>query len=250
MYRYKCAAAQNADKEDFYGVIGGLKALYPNMIENNNAPSDSEFLRREFWHGEKRVMVQYSFSERSVTVFSEDWLGKFYEDREVLEGRFRPTASAYTNGTMWAVSGVFFAVMAVTSFFGFSSIFFGNVSILAVLILAAVYTVSGIIIRRRVEVPLLKLAFWQAGGFITVIIGLILSNAFLLADYLPSFNIIGLIFTLAMGYIICWFMFCLPALEISYLIQAVIGLIMKKINSPKTAAIENTAENDDISAIN
>ena len=98
MYKYKCIAASNADKEDFYGVIGGLKGLYPEMTEDNITPSDNEFLRREFWLRQNRVMVQYSFSERSVTVFSEVWLGKFYEDREVLEGRFKPTSPKSSNG--------------------------------------------------------------------------------------------------------------------------------------------------------
>lgn len=157
------------------------------------------------------------------------------------------------NRTMWAISGGFFALIAVISFGEYRSIVdSGGGSILVVLILAAVYTVSGMIIRRRVEVPLLKLTFWKAGGFITVIIGLIISNIFLFAIYLPM-DYSGIIYwawEFAFGYVLCWLVLCLPALEISLVIQAVIGLIMKKINSSKTAAMENTAENDDISAIN
>ncbi|MCM1022685.1 MAG: hypothetical protein NC395_01335 [Prevotella sp.] len=244
MYKYKCLAAKNADKADFYRVTDELKALYPNMTENEDVPSDRKFLRRGFWHGEKIVTVQYSFSERTITVFSEEWLGKFYEDKEAVEGRFRPFRSTSANGTMWSVSCAFFAVMAVASFFGFSSIFYDDASMIAALILAAVYTVSGIIIRRRVDVPLLKLAFWQAGGYITVIMLLILSNGFLFSN-LTTFNIFYFILVLVTGYISCWFFYCLPALEISCLIQAVIGLIMKKINSPKTSATENIAENNE-----
>lgn len=48
MYKYKCVAAANADEEDLYGVINKLKGLYPEIVENNNVPSDSEFLRRKF----------------------------------------------------------------------------------------------------------------------------------------------------------------------------------------------------------
>lgn len=153
------------------------------------------------------------------------------------------------NRTMWAISGGFFAVIAVISFWGYSSIVnFGGGSILAVLILAAVYTVSGIIIRQRVDVPLLKLTFWQAGGFITVIIGLILSNIFLFAIYLPMDNssIIYWAWEFAFGYALCWLVLCLPALEISLVIQAVIGIIVKKVHSSKTAAEENIAETDNV----
>lgn len=152
------------------------------------------------------------------------------------------------NGTMWAISGGFFAVIAVISFCGYISIinFYENVMLIIILILAAVYTVSGIIIRRRVKVSLLKLTFWQAGGFITVIIGLILSNIFLFAIYLPMDNsgIIYWAWEFAFGYALCWLVLCLPALEISLVIQAVIGIILKKVHSSKTATEENIAEND------
>ena len=247
MYKYKCIAASNADKEDFYGVIGGLKGLYPEMTEDNITPSDNEFLRREFWLRQNRVMVQYSFSERSVTVFSEVWLGKFYEDREVLEGRFKPTSPKSSNGTMWAISGVFFGVAAVISFFGFSSIFYSseNTMLIIILVLAAAYTVSGILIRRRVDVPLMKLTFWQAGGFLTVIIGLILPNIYLLSICFPMhfLSIIYLLAAIATGYLSCWFFLCVPALEISFLIQAIVGLVMKKVHSSKTVTETVTEEN-------
>ncbi|MCM1330580.1 MAG: hypothetical protein NC253_14210 [Ruminococcus sp.] len=243
MYKYKCLAAKNADKADFYRVTDELKALYPNMTANEDIPSDREFLRRKFWQGEKIVTVQYSFSERTVTVFSEEWLGKFYEDKEVAEGRFIPKKSTPSNGTMWIFSGVFFAVTAVL-FFIIDNILDDYFSIIATLILAAVYTMSGINIRRRVDVPLLKLAFWQAGGYITVIMMLIFSNELLLNEFF-SFYIFDSVMYSLYKYILYWFVFCLPALEISCLIQAVIGLIMKKINSPKTAATENIAENNE-----
>lgn len=250
MYKYKCIAAANADKEDFYGVIGGLKGLYPEIVEDNITPSDSEFLRREFWLRESRVMIQYSFSERSVTIFSEVWLSKFYEDREVLEGRFKPTLSKSSNGTMWAISGVFFGVAAVMSFFGLSSIFYfnENVMLIIILILAAAYTISGIIIRQRVDVPLLKLTFWQAGGFLTVIMGLIVSNIYLIDMYLPIhiISIFSWLAAIAIAYLMCLLLLFLPALEISVIIQAVVGLVMKKVHSSKTAAEENIAETDNV----
>lgn len=158
----------------------------------------------------------------------------------------RSAVSKSFNRTMWAISGGFFAVIAVISFCGYSSIinFYENVMLIIILILAAAYTISGIIIRQRVDVPLLKLTFWQAGGFITVIIGLILSNIFLLAVYLTMGNsgIIYWVWEFAFSYALCWLVLCLPALEISLVIQAVIGIIVKKIHSSKTVTDENITE--------
>lgn len=207
MYKYKCIVEANADKEAFYGVIGGLKALYPEMFENSNAPSDNDFLRREFLQKKNRVLVQYSFSERSVTVFSEDWLGKFYEDREVAEGRFY-TYSAMSTGVMWKLSGIFFAIMIAASFvvslIVINSWDYEKNIIITILLSAAVYTISGIIIRRRVDVPLINLFFCQLGGFITVGVGIFTANILLLALLFNIYflmSIAGLILTFAVCFI-------------------------------------------------
>lgn len=247
MYKYIFTAAVNADKENFYSVVNELKEMYPEMAEDNNAPSDSKFLRREFYCGQKRVMVQYSFSERSVTVFSEDWLGKFYENKEVSEGRFSVRSESST-GAMWAISGIFFAATAIVSFFTTHLIFYAsnNAMRIALLVLAAIYTVSGILIRRSIDIPLLKLAFCQAGGFISVIIGLIALNVYLLDVYLPIhiFSFIAGAAAIAMLYLMALALIFLPALEISFIIQAVIVLIMKKIYPTKTVA--NASAKEDI----
>lgn len=250
MYKYKCTAEANADKEAFYSVVGELKKLYPELSEDNNVPSDNEFLRREFVQGKKRVMVLYSFSERSVTVFSKEWLGKFYEDREAAEGRF-PEYSAVSTGTMWKISGGFFAGSALAAFFFyfiFLASFYGSEKIILITILAltAIYTVSGIIIRRSVEIPLLKLIFYQAGGFITVIAGVIALNVlvFELFFYI-NIDFIWIIAFPFLTYSTSFAMVFLPALELSLLLQAVIGLIMKKIHSSEADAEENIAENNE-----
>lgn len=253
MYKYKCAAEANADKEAFYGVVGGLKGLYPEMLEINNVPSDNEFLRREFVQGKNRVMVQYSFSERSVTVFSEEWLGKFYENRYVTEGRFY-TYSYASTGTMWQISGIFFAVMIAASvifYFLFSWAWYYDYEkniIAVILVSAAVYTVSGIFIRRRVEIPLIKLIFCQAGGFITVGLGIFEANFLLLSMFFSIyflFSAAELIFV----FFYCFLLVFFPALEISFLIQAVIEPVIKKLRSSKAAAEENLEMNNDYKII-
>ena len=91
----------------------------------------------------------------------------------------------------------------------------------------------------------MKLTFWQAGGFLTLIIGLILSNVYLLEIYFPMhfISIFYLLAAITIGYLSCWFFLCVPALEISFLIQLIIGLVMKKVHSSKTVAETVTEEN-------
>lgn len=245
MYKYKCTAETDADKEAFYGVIGGLKGLYPEMFDSNNVPSDKDFLRREFMQGKNRVMVQYSFSERSVSVFSEEWLGKFYEEREVAEGRFY-TYSYASASAMWKLSGIFFAIMIAASFIVFHIIdnywYFERNIIIMILVSAAVYTVSGIIIRRRVDVPLINFIFCQAGGFITVGVGIFTANVLLLSVLFSIYFLMS-IAELLLAFVLCIVFVFLPALEISFLIQAIIAI--KKDRSSAAAAEENFTGNNE-----
>lgn len=251
MYRYKCTAAVNAGKQNFYDVTEQLKALYPDLTENVGTRSDNEFLRREFVRGKSRVMVQYSFSEQSVTVYSEEWLGKYYGERQVLEGRF-PLRGTATTGTMWAMSGIYFAVMAVvtiainildaaTGFFIDDT----QIEVISILIMTAVYTLSGIIIRQRTSIPFMKLIFCQAGGFISVCVMLVLANMFILTFYLEDWFYWLYMFTLPfLIYSFAFVITFLPALEISFLLQGAAGLIMKKIYSSKTAKGEDIEQTD------
>ena len=165
-YKYKCVAAVNADKEDFYGVIGELKVLYPEMCENNNDSSDSDFLRSKFWQGEKRIMIQYSFSERSVTVFSEDWLGKFYEDREVTEGRFKPIASTSSNTKFTIKLSVIFTVVNTAVFALSFSFFYFDLDLhylFSSAILFCIYFVSDIIFKNKTTLKYDEILFIQLG---------------------------------------------------------------------------------------
>lgn len=210
MYKYKCAAAADADREAFHGVAGGLKALYPELVEKAGAPSDGEFLRKEFWQGQNRVMVQYSFSERSVTVFSEDWLGKFYEDREVAEGRFRPIAPK-SSKKFTIISSVIFAALN----FGSLLLIAGIVEFRLWIIysgLAAVYIISAFIIKRKREIGEFKLLFIQLGGFITV-------AALMIALFSDSWTGLGA----------AWLFFIAvsPALILSFIIRLIIKAVRK-----------------------
>lgn len=166
-YQYKCIAAANADEEDLYGVINKLKGLYPEIVENNNAPPDSEFLRRKFWQGQKRVMVQYSFSERSVTVFSEDWLEKFYEDREVTEGRFKPIASMSANIKFTIILSIIFAALNFSSLLLIAGIVEFRLWIIYSA-LSVIYIISAFIIKSKWEISEFKILFIQLGGYITI----------------------------------------------------------------------------------
>lgn len=211
-YQYKCIAAANADEEDLYGVINKLKGLYPEIVENNNAPPDSEFLRRKFWQGQKRVMVQYSFSERSVTVFSEDWLEKFYEDREVTEGRFKPIASMSANIKFTIILSIIFAALNFSSLLLIAGIVEFRLWIIYSA-LSVIYIISAFIIKSKWEISEFKILFIQLGGYITIAVLLIalLSNSLMAA---------------AMAW--CFFIAVIPALLLSLILRFIIKALKNK----------------------
>lgn len=160
------------------------------------------------------------------------------------------------NRTMWAISGVFFAVAVLFTvsfyFVSYHGYRLEENALAVILIPAAIYTVSGIIIMRHIKITLLKLIFCQSGGFINVIAIIVTLNAltFEMTNYYTfksGFFILEfteVILEFFGGYSMCFAVYCLPALEISFLIQAIIGIVMKKIHSSKTTAEENIAEND------
>ena len=146
--------------------------------------------------------------------------------------------STVSTGTMWKLSGGFFAVTLVVTF-----IFYLNFEVLgtaAVLVAAAVYIVSGIIIGRHIEIPMLKLIFCQSGGYITVGLLLVTANLLVFNYFFNIFcvSIFPWITEICLSYLNCWILICFPALEISLLIQAII----KKAGSSKAVSEENIAE--------
>lgn len=160
-----------------------------------------------------------------------------------------------STGTMWKLSGGFFAGAVLLTII-FYVVFYSSwekTALVMILILAALYTVSGIIIKRFIEIPLLKLIFCQSGGFINLIAVIVTLNALtfdMISYYTISLKLFFADFTEIIiefvgGYSMCFAIFCLPALEISLLFQAIIGLVMKKINSPKADAEENFSENNE-----
>lgn len=212
MYKYKCVAAANADEEDLYGVINKLKGLYPEIVENNNVPSDSEFLRRKFWQGQKRVMVQYSFSERSVTVFSEDWLEKFYEDREVTEGRFKPIASMSANIKFTIILSIIFAALNFSSLLLIAGIVEFRLWIIYSA-LSVIYIISAFIIKSKREISELKILFIQFGGYITIAV-------------LPIALLSNSLMAAAMAW--CFFIAVIPALLLSLILRFIIKALKNK----------------------
>ncbi len=221
MYRYKYTAIENGSKQDFYNVMEELKALYPELTENVGKRPYRKFLQREFVIGENHIVVRYSFSEQSVTVCSEERLEKYYGEREVKEGQFSACGKTGAR-TMWTVSVIYFAVMALLSF-GF--LLFGiNMSAVR-LILAAVYTLSGIIIRRLTNMNFPKLILCQAVGFVTAFAGFMLMLTFAFGFSFLDF-LTFLVFELLHLF--------LPVLAISLLLQGVTELIIKKIHNTKT----------------
>lgn len=159
-----------------------------------------------------------------------------------------------STGTMCKLSGGFFAgeiLFTIIFYFVFYNSW-EKIALVMILILAAVYTVSGIIIRRFIEIPLLKLIFYQSGGFINLIAVIVTLNALAFdminyysvkADFFIDFS--EIIIEFVGGYSMCFAVFCLPALEISLLLQAIIGFAMKKTQLSKAAAEENIAENNE-----
>ncbi|MDE7303097.1 MAG: hypothetical protein K2N60_07250, partial [Oscillospiraceae bacterium] len=149
-----------------------------------------------------------------------------------------------STGIMWEISGPFFSLSFCSSIFAFANDLYYRKTLLLVIILVstAVYTLSGILIRKYGEVSLPKLTFCQAGGFITVIIGLIFLNL----NWFDIFDIYISIFSLIMissfDYLSYCFLVCLPALGLSFIIQAVIGIVMKKVRSSEAVTEENIAE--------
>lgn len=172
-----------------------------------------------------------------------------------VEKQLISTVPKPSNGTMWKLSGGFFAGAVLLAII-FYVVFYSSwekTALVMILILSAVYTVSGIIIRRFIEIPLLKLIFCQSGGFINLIAIIVTLNA-LVFDMINYYSINVHFFAIDFpeiiieffgGYSMCFAAFCLPALEISLLFQAIIGLVMKKINSPKAVTEENIAENNE-----
>lgn len=212
MYKYKCVAAANADEEDLYGVINKLKGLYPEIVENNNVPSDNEFPRRKFWQGQKRIMVQYSFSERSVTVFSEDWLEKFYEDREVTEGRFKPIASMSANIKFTIILSIIFAALNFSSLLLIAGIVEFRLLIIYSA-LSVIYIISAFIIKSKREISELKILFIQFGGYITIAV-------------LPIALLSNSLMAAAMAW--CFFIAVIPALLLSLILRFIIKALKNK----------------------
>ncbi len=241
MYRYKCTAVENGGKQDFYDVTEELKVLYPELTENVGKRPDRKFLQREFVMGENHVAVRYSFSKQSVTVYSEERLEKYYGERKVEEGQF--SASGKTGaGTIWAVSGIYFAIIALLIFTIFMiepDTFDTDIPIVPILILAVVNTLAGIFIRRLTGMSFPKRILCLAVGFVTAfavlicIVNLAFGPSFL--DFLVGLLVlVGLVFLLLHLF--------LPAFVISLLLQGVTELIIKKIYGSKTAKGEDMTE--------
>lgn len=234
MYSYKCTAAENAGKQVFYAVTEELKALYPELTENVGKRPHRNFLRREFVMGENHVAVQYSFSKRTVTVYSEERLEKYYGERKVEDGQFLAYGKTGA-GTIWTVSGIYCAIIALL-FFAIlmiePDILDTDMPVVPILILAAVNTLAGIIIRRLTDMSFPNRILCLAVGFITALVliagfssvGFLLGFLFVLVFFLPSFF--------------------LPAFVISLLLQGIAELIIKKIRSSKTAKGEDMTETE------
>ncbi len=227
MYRYKCTVAVNAGKQDFYAVTEELKALYPELTESVGKRPHRKFLQREFVIGENHVAVRYSFSKQSVTVYSEERLEKYYGERKVEEGQFSACGKTGA-GTIWAVSGIYFAIIALLIFTIFM---ITDIPIDPIFILAVVNTLAGIFIRRLTGMSFPKRVLCQAIGFVTAFAVLMLIYTFgNWGDFLFVLLVFGSFFLLRIF---------LPAFVISLLLQGVTELIIKKIYSSKKVKREN-----------
>lgn len=231
MYRYKCTAAENAGKQVFYSVTEELKALYPELTENVGKRPHRKFLQREFVMGENHVAVRYSFSKQTVTVYSEERLEKYYGERKVEEVQFSACGKTGA-GTIWAVSGIYFAIIALLIFTIFMiepDTFDTDIPIVPILILAVVNTLAGIFIRRLTGMSFPKRVLCQAIGFLTAFAVLMLIFTFAFGHWGELF-LVFLIF--AVFFLLRIF---LPAFVISLLLQGIAELIIKKIYGSKTA---------------
>jgi len=237
MYRYKCTAAENAGKQVFYAVTEELKALYPELTENVGKRPYRKFLQREFVMGENHVAVRYSFSKQTVTVYSEERLEKYYGERKVEEGQFSPCGKTGA-GTIWAVSGIYFAIIALLIFTIFMiepDTFDTDIPIVPILILAVVNTLAGIFIRRLTDMSFPNRILCQTVGLVTAFAVLILIVGFSLREFLFGFLFV-LVFFLPS--------FFLPAFVMSLLLQGIAELIIKKIYGSKTAKGEDIKQTD------
>ena len=147
-----------------------------------------------------------------MTVFSEDWLEKFYEDREVTEGRFKPIASMSANIKFTIILSIIFAALNFSSLLLIAGIVEFRLWIIYSA-LSVIYIISAFIIKSKREISELKILFIQFGGYITIAV-------------LPIALLSNSLMAAAMAW--CFFIAVIPALLLSLILRFIIKALKNK----------------------
>ncbi len=114
MYRYKYTAAVNADKQAFYDAAEEICKAYPYYKELPDNGVYNDTMKKYFSvteQGEhKEVCVMLEKDCGRLTVSSDKYLRTYFKGKKV-ERIILANAR-----TMWAVSGIYFALMALLVF--------------------------------------------------------------------------------------------------------------------------------------
>lgn len=192
MYRYMCYVPENSDKNAFYDTISEIKKLYPDCTEIPYSNGTGQVLEVSDEQGKTaRICITKEYDIGQISVMSETYLSKYYEDKQV-SNIFIYSGNSISTGTGIILSIPFIIINLIASFAGFAGLHLGVHGIALTdraiaLILAAVYIFSSVLIKIKLDISLLKILFIQSGGylfwvtlpvvFILAIISEIISNS-------------------------------------------------------------------------
>lgn len=225
MYRYMCYVPENADKNAFYDTISEIKKLYPDCTEFSYSNGTGQVLEVHDEQGKTaRICITKEYDIGQISVMSETYLSKYYEDKQV-SNIFIYSGNSISTGTGIILSIPFIIIDLIACFaglcFGKPEIAFTDVII--ALILSAVYIFSSLLIKIKLDISLLKILFIQSGGYL---VWVTLTVGFILAIISGSLGAVFVIF-FEMFYLRIVFI----AIIINGIISSILFFIIKKCRS-------------------
>ena len=189
MYKYMCVVSDSTDEQIYYNTVAEIKKLYPDCTEGEIKQFDDDSMGQIIDISQQvgdpfKVCVKIDYSRKKsgqVVVEAENYLDKFFSDKKVSDN-FSYSVDRMGRAARIGVSIAFLAVNIIAShilFWGFEWQLGPNLIISA--FLAAVYTVSSLLMEETWSTGTFKTLFIQMGG-IPFCIALLLSIAYMIID--------------------------------------------------------------------
>ena len=178
MYQYMCVVSENADKNAFYDTISEIKKLYPDhtvsQYEGYEGIEMGRVLNISPRPGKKAsVCIKYEYNKMRVTVLSEVYLSKYFEDKKVDEV-FLPISDNSEKIPETALSFCFLIVNIIVSLIALRYVRERGANIILSVMLAAIYFATAYKIKSDQDIPLFRIIAMQFGGYFTIPITILL----------------------------------------------------------------------------